>query len=375
MIKVLNIHWGFSFGGVSQYVAAIDRVGDIAPVQMLSVCILSRNRHVDYEAVKALRNYTMIYRNNCMDVRWIKMLRSLITAQQPDLIFTHGFNAHIVTDFALFLFRNKPKLIASYHGQYHPPTKLKKILEKAYNKATDLHMRFIAHRIVSVAEIGKKYLISKGVSEDKIEVIHNGIVDIKSCPSKNILREELELPSDALVVGIVSRLEPIKGIHHLLKAFSNVANQIPAARLVIIGAGIQERELLALTAQLGIQNVVKFTGFISDASRYMYAFDVFALPSLSEFHSIGLLEAMRSSCAIIATDVGGNTESISNGEEGLVVRRGSVEELESALNKLLQNSDYRAQLGSAARRRFEEKFTIDNMVAQTAEFIMQSAKS
>lgn len=374
MVKVINIHWGFSFGGVSQYAAAIDRVEEFAPIRMMSVCIVSHRRHVDEEAVRRLRNHVIVRRSGPLDLRWVKRLRSLIKAEQPDLVFTHGFNAHIVAAATLGIGKRRPVFVASYHGQYHPPTKWKKVLERVYNLATDLHLRYVARSVVSVAETGKKYLISKGISENKIDVIHNGIEDVSGQADSAELRAELGLPPDCLVVGVVSRLEPIKGIDYLLKAFSGISDRIPPTRLVVIGAGVQQQDLMDLAARLGVDDRVTFAGFRPNASRYMDALDVFALPSLSEFHSVGLLEAMRAGKAIVATDVGGNTESITNGAEGLVVRPASVGELENALSELLRDDGLRARLGSAARRRFEENFVVDEMVRRTAQFLMRAAK-
>ncbi|MCW9057754.1 MAG: glycosyltransferase family 4 protein [Gammaproteobacteria bacterium] len=374
MVKIINIHWGFSFGGVTQYAIAIDRVGEFAPINMMSVCIVTENRHFDDVAIQGLKNHVVIHRKAPFDFRWINTLRSIVRTQKPDLIITHGFNGHIIADVALAFLFDKPVFVATYHGQYHPPTKLKKLLEPIYNKTTDLHMRYVAKSIVSVAESGRKYLVAKGVPSEKIEVIHNGIEDVKRSADRDELRSDLGLPTDAFVVGVVSRLEPIKGIDFLLKAFSNVVVDMPSARLVIIGAGVQERELQDLASRLGITKAVTFAGFRQNASRYMDALDVFALPSLSEFHSIGLLEAMRSGIAIVATNVGGNTESIRDGQEGLIVDPGSESDLESALRRLFEDDDLRVRLGAAARRRFEEKFVLDRMIERTAAFLVRSAQ-
>ncbi len=374
LTKVLNVHWGFSVGGVAQYAAVMEGVQNCAPIEMSTVCILNRKRHIDNQTLARLGNLTSIYRIAPWDIRWVGRLRSIIKATRPHAIFTHGFNGHSAVVMATIFLKDRPKLIASYHGQYHSPTWVKKTMEGLYNGFTGWYMRRMASAVVSVAAVGKRYLISKGVSAHKISVIHNGIPDVVFDDRLEDLRDDLGLPATGVVIGVISRLEPIKGIPYLFQAFHRLAKSFPDSFLVIIGTGVAEDHLKRLAEQLDLNDRIRFVGFKANAARYMKVIDIFALPSLSEFHSIGLLEAMRAERAIIATDVGGNTESISNGIEGLVVRSKDVDELEGALRELLVNPELRRRLGAAARLRFEANFLVDVMVRRSAEFLRRAAR-
>jgi len=372
-IRVLSVHWGFSIGGVAQYAAILDHVKDHAPIALSTICILNRQRHIDEKTLGRLSSLTIIERRGPLDIRWIAALRRHIEVLDPHLIMTHGFNGHFAAYVATCCTRSKQKFIASYHGEYHPPTRLKGLVAGIYNGLTEHYMRHVASSVVSVADYCKKYLVSKGVDPKKITVIHNGIPDTKWPDTYAQLRRELNLPLSGVVIGAMSRLDPEKGISYLLKAFQRVAELKPDAWLVIVGTGSQEHYLRDLAVDLRIQDRVRFAGFRSEASRLLGAFDVFALPSLAEYHSIGLLEAMRAGKAIVATDVGGNTESVSHDREGLIVHARDVDGLAAALRVLVENSDLRSRLGEAARRRFSEEFDVAIMVKETAGWMVRAA--
>jgi len=119
----------------------------------------------------------------------------------------------------------------------------------------------------------------------------------------------------------------------------------------------------------GLGDRVVFTGFRADVPSCMAAFDVFVLPSLAEYHSIGLLEAMRAGLPTVATDVGGNTESVRDGKEALIVWPGDAEAFVKALGRLLGDGALRENLGRRARQRFLEAFTEERMLKRTAEWL------
>jgi glycosyltransferase involved in cell wall biosynthesis len=125
-----------------------------------------------------------------------------------------------------------------------------------------------------------------------------------------------------------------------------------------------------LATKLGMAERILFTGFRSDVPDCLAAFDVFVLPSFAESHSIGLLEAMRAGKPIVATGVGGNTESVRDGREAIIVPPGDATALAEALSRLLGDSSARERLRQAARQRFESEFSLERMLRRTAEWLM-----
>ena len=360
-------------GGVGKYAQLIDHVHRYAPIKMTSLCILGKNWWHDAEGLKTIAA-KKIYITSRFDFSWIGKVAREIDQLSPDLIMTHGFNGHFVVLATRLLAQRKPGLICSYHGSYHAITFHRKVLEKWFDAFTEVYIRYIVLSCVAVAGYTKKYLIKKGVSHSKIHVIHNGIRDNQ--PAAIIgqqLRREWEIADNEILVGAASRLDPVKGLEFLIEAFAKLSKKWANLKLVIIGTGTSEGKLQLMVKSFGLSNKVIFTGFREDVSACLSAIDIFALPSLAEYHSIALLEAMRAAKVIVATDVGGNTESVRNFKEGLIVPAADVERLVHAIDRIVIDRLLAKNLGEAARERFKKTFTEEIMVRQTAQWLVRCA--
>jgi glycosyltransferase involved in cell wall biosynthesis len=122
---------------------------------------------------------------------------------------------------------------------------------------------------------------------------------------------------------------------------------------------------------LGIRERVEFKGARSDVPEILAQTDVFVLASKTETLPISILEAMRAGLPVIASDVGGISEEVVDGETGLLVPAGSVEELSNALQRLLADKQLRVAMGRAGRRRFERVFRADTMINRTQQLYQE----
>lgn len=326
---------------------------------------------VDRNALSALDAIVLPVRS-VADLSWIFKVRKIIVDASPDCVLSHGFNGHLVSLLGC-LERGGISRLASYHGSYHPTTLARKLMEPIYNGFTHWFLRRKATAVLVVAQFCADFLVARGVDTQKITVVHNGIPDFEPAPeSREAIRREWGVGPQHVVIGIASRLETIKGLDFLIKAFARVSQVHENARLVLIGDGSQRDVLHKLALSNDVATQVIFTGMRSDVPECLAAMDIFALPSLSEAHSIGLLEAMRASLPIVATDVGGNTESVRNGQEGLIVRAADTAGLAEALGRLLADDVLRACLGAAARQRFGTEFTEEAMLSKTAQWLQRA---
>ena len=368
-MKILSIHWGFSVGGVATYASNIEKVQNFTSVELRSLCVLQEGRDIDQDVLDTL-DAIVLRVSSIADLSWISQARALVADERPDCVLTHGFNGHFVSLIMTAGVRPPIRRLASYHGSYHPNTHWRRLLAPIYNGFINWFLRKKADAIVSVAQYCVDALIDSGVPSNKFTVVHNGIPIIKPVIDKRTgIRQEWGVGSDDIVFGIASRLEKIKGLDYLIKAFARLASENKNLRLVLIGDGTQKDHLKTLSSSLSVDSIVKFVGVRNDIAECLTAMDVFVLPSLSEAHSIGLLEAMRASKAIIATDVGGNTESVRDEREGLIVKAADVADLSEALARLTKDSDLRARLGAAAYERFCSEFTEEAMLTKTAEWL------
>ena len=373
-IDVLSIHWGFSIGGVREYALLLEDVSRHAPVAIQSLLILGKNWDYDKKKIKRL-NANIIAINSRFDFSWVIPVAKFFKELQPDLILTHGFNGHAIALVAKLFNISKDNFVCTYHGSYHATTYFRKLLQPLFNLFTEYFIRNYALSCATVSLFTKRYLIKKRVAKDKIEIIHNGLHSVESGSfSRGQLRKKWGVLEDEILVGVTSRLDPVKGISYILKAFKRIEKLQINLKLVIIGSGSDLKNLKSLSSKLGLTKTVLYAGYRSDIDRCLEALDIYVLPSLFEYHSIALLEAMRAGKAIIATGVGGNTESVRDQKEALIVPPADVDRLAEAIIKLAMDSVLRTKLGNAAKARFVKKFTADIMAKKTADWVMQCAK-
>jgi len=213
-------------------------------------------------------------------------------------------------------------------------------------------------------------------SAGKIKVIYNGVDTARfnrrrfASRRAAFKKEELRVPPTAPVVIHVGNFFAVKNHAGLLAAFAAAAaDRKPRSRpyLVLCGDGPEKRNILATASALGILPYLRLVGRVPDAERYLGAADVFVLPSRAEGFSNALLEAMASSLACVATDVGGNAEALADGA-GVIVPAGDEGALAAALAGLLDDEDERRRLGTAARRRAEGAFGLARMVDETEKW-------
>jgi glycosyltransferase involved in cell wall biosynthesis len=186
-----------------------------------------------------------------------------------------------------------------------------------------------------------------------VETVYHGLdpAAVRRWQSSDGVREEFGIAKDAPVVGMVGNFRAGKGHAILLEAAVRVRRAIPDVRFVLVGHGPLESNVRRRVQQLGLDGTVVFTGARDDAPRVTGAFDLFALPSLSEGLAIALIEAMALGKPAVVTRVGGLTEVMENRKQGLVVEAGDPETFAEAILTLLRDAPLRQKLGEAARLR------------------------
>jgi len=213
-----------------------------------------------------------------------------------------------------------------------------------------------AHVITLVSE-SEKRLIADNLGHElpHSTVIHNGIIDTASTI------QPLPSPSGKFVFAATSRLVTAKGIGELIAAFQNLHRQHSNMLLWLIGDG---PEAAYFREQAGKDSSIIFVGHSDEALRYVATADVFVHPSYHEGFSLSLIEAAMLGKPIIACNVGGNPEIISNEQNGLLIPEKNVDALQSAMANLLHSSELRERLGKAARASFVDNFDFSHIVKE-----------
>ncbi len=229
----------------------------------------------------------------------------------------------------------------------------------------------IVSRYVTVSRDLADWLVrSVGVSPRRVVQIYNG-VDTRRFQPRVGPRDPL-MPADfappgAFVIGAVGRMEAVKDHATLVKAFIRMVGagrpEHAHARLVIVGDGPGRATALELLRAAGLGHLAWLPGERADIPDVMRSLDLFVLPSLGEGISNTILEAMACGLPIVATSVGGNLELVVEGQTGTLVPPGDPDRMAQAIETYVTARDVAGRHGRAARRRAEEQFAIDTMVA------------
>jgi glycosyltransferase involved in cell wall biosynthesis len=216
--------------------------------------------------------------------------------------------------------------------------------------------------VIAISESIRLQMEIGGVPGSKIKTIYEGM-DLSMVPKLN--RAVTRRRGDPAVVGTVAHLSPEKGLQYLIEAASLIPGVQKRLRFIIVGDGECLKELEQLAKSKGLSDIFEFAGFHSDASQHMRSFDIFVLPSLSEGLSSAILEAMASSLPIVATNVGGIPELVTNGDNGLLVAPADSAALALAIQRLAENPDESIRMGLRGRERIEKQFTLERKISET----------
>jgi len=230
----------------------------------------------------------------------------------------------------------------------------------------DRYTRPFAMRWVSRVQAPSRLItaeaLSYGVRRSRIAQIPHAIdctVFQPAAPAgRAAARRRLGLPDGEVILLYVGRLARYKGISELMEAWQTLSRT--AATLVLVGAGETEDPLPEPPSGPRIE----VRAWTEDVGDYYRAADAFVLPSHFEGMSNALLEAMACGLAVVATRVGAAEEMISDGESGLLVDVGRVDQLREALSRLIFDPELRAGLGVEAARTVRDRYAVERVVDQ-----------
>ena len=225
-------------------------------------------------------------------------------------------------------------------------------------------------KIVALTERERlDYIGHKIVGESKCVVIPSGIeLNIYrelTLEDKNKRKKKIGIPEEALVVGTVGRLVPVKGPEFMIKASPHIISKSPQTRIVFAGDGPLKENLQELAKETGTDTNIVFLGWRDDIPRILSIFDIFLLPSLNEGMGRVLAEAMALGKPIVASNVGGVPDLVTHGKNGFLVPAENPEELAKHTQLLLEDKDKREKMGKAGKK-MASGFAHDAMVQKIA---------
>jgi glycosyltransferase involved in cell wall biosynthesis len=189
------------------------------------------------------------------------------------------------------------------------------------------------------------------------------------------VRHRLGFGPEVFVVVCVASTQWLKGQDLLLACFPGLSARAPSASLLFVGApgGMPGpawgQTFLKELATAPLKGAITAVGARSDALEFIYAADVFVLPSRCEAMPLTILEAMALGTPVVASDVGGIPELIEHGRSGLLFRSEDAQGLEDSLFQLARNPELRQELAANARSRYWSSFSRKHLVSRYADAI------
>lgn len=233
----------------------------------------------------------------------------------------------------------------------------------------------------AVSESTRDELVRMGVAADRISVVHNGL-DARFLNAGNTVapaapdRTGSSAASDRKEPGLViylGRLKKYKNVDHLIQAMAIVREEVADARLMIVGTGDRRRALEALARSMGLDDAVRFTGFVSEEEklRLLTRAEVAAYPSSKEGWGITVIEANACGVPVVATRVPGLRDAVVDGETGVLVPLGDRKAMAHALIDLLRDREKRDRFAGNAVAR-SRLYTWENTARQTLQVIRRT---
>ncbi len=234
-----------------------------------------------------------------------------------------------------------------------------------WNFAVDRYLLRYTDTIVTNTQAVVDFYAKHGIAADRFRVIANAVLP----PSVNRMTREqvferLKLPPRSALVGAVGRLWKQKGYRELLWSAELLRVALKDVCVVIIGDGPEREQLLHYRDQVGADEAARLVGERSDALELMTGFDLMWNGSLYEGQSNTILEAMACGIPVVASDIPGNRDLVEHNVTGLLYPLGDVGTLTRITNQLLREPERRAAMGTAAKQKIAEHFSLSKMIAQ-----------
>jgi len=275
---------------------------------------------------------------------WLKIFYHLKKIKS-DIIHIQTIGIETPTFFLFKKLLRKPCVIWGRGSDVYVPWMFREQISKFVLKNADA--------VIALTEDMKKKM--KKIYDRDISVIPNGIDLSKvECLSKEDVRLNLGVKNDKKIILFVGALHPVKGLTYLVEAMKIIRDK--NKQLILVGDGKERDHLKDLVKKYGLEKCVIFIGKVPNDKvfKYMMASDVFVLPSLSEGFPNVVLEAMASGLPIVATNVGGLSEIVKDGENGFLVDPKNPEQIAEKINLFLEDEKFRERISKNSKNKAKE---------------------
>ena len=378
--KILYFITKSNFGGAQRYVYDL---ATAMPKDSYKVTVLMGGKGLLKEKLESegVRTITLPQLERDIhvwnDIKTFFALIQLLRKERPDIIHLNSSKAGILGALATRLCNlskvkgQRSKVIFTAHGWAFNENRPS--LEKLFFLLLHWKTILFSHRTIMVSETTKKQVAFLPFIRKKIIVIPNSIKKPtfetrESARSFLASRSEgLRFGSERLWIGSIAELHTTKGLSYAISALALLKERIPNVAYVIVGEGEERQNLEQEIKRHGLEKNVFLAGFIENAARYLSAFDIFLLPSLSEASPYAPLEAGYAKLPIVASKVGGIPELITNKKSGILVEARDSHVIAESIGELASHPQLQKKYGEELCRFIEKNLPFEAMIQKTIE--------
>lgn len=333
---VCNIAAGLSVRGIETHVACLERRGAFA------------------SRLPVPENVHLLGKRNGFSIRAALLLAKVLRRTSATLVHTHNLGPLIYASLATLGGRTHPIV----HGEHAllAPWELE---PRRIRQRARLYGHCRAVHTVSDSQLGE--LIRLGLDHPGLTAIANGVDTTRFSPGDSAAaKARLELPADALVIGLVGRFGPFKRHDALIEAYEKISPSFPTLHVIFIGAGGSEET--RIRAMASTHPRIHFTGFQDDPAPLYRALDLIVIPSVNEGMSNAALEAMACCVPVLGNLGCGHEQIIVSGRDGVLADLSTPQNISTEIARLLESPPRLVDMGRAARLTVTGKFPLTAML-------------
>ena len=355
-MKILQILPSLDIGGVET--GTVDLARGLVARGHRAIVVSGGGRLVSELEAAGARHYTLpVGKKSAVTiVRMIGALRDIIRSEDIDIVHARSRVPALIAYIACRA--TNRVFLTTAHGYYR-----KHVMSEA--------MGWGKYVIVASHIMGKHMAADFGVPHGRIRLIPRG-VDL----TKFVFRDPKERPAGEFVIGMISRITPLKGHADFIKAVAAVRRQIPQVRAVIVGAAPKEKyaeDLEILVRRLGLSKTVTFAGARQDVPEVMRGLDLLVSATTTpEAFGRVIIEAQASGVPVVATRVGGVVDIVEDGRTGLLCAAGNPAGMAEKILAAYKDRELRISMAIAARRKVETEYTLESMIARTVAVYVEA---
>jgi glycosyltransferase involved in cell wall biosynthesis len=360
-LRVTHIVFDFDGGGMESLVAEMAARFSGSSVHVSLITLSGRVGRLGGVTRDRFDQFHVLRPRSGASMLWPRGVARAIRATRADVVHLHSGCWYKGARAARLA--GVRRVIYTEHGREHDDPPFQQWLDRRAAAHTDV--------VVAVSQRLAGYLVEDvGIESRKVITVHNGVNTslFTPGPASSDLRATLNIPAESFVIGSVGRLEPVKAYDRVLEAVAHVRDALPRPFVVVlIGDGSERQALQEHAQRLGLADVVRLPGWMSNPVDAYRLLDVFVLPSRSEGQSVSLMEAMACGVAPLVTDVGANGEMLGSEFRRLVVDANPgrvVDAIADALRTIATRELGSGTLRDEMRRRAVEHYSSQRMMTE-----------